>query len=491
MEEINKLFNKYEYILSFFLFLIVYVITYGVVVSADYAFSDDYTFFNDMGHSNPMPLIIGIVQGGRPIYAIYSLIFSLAGDISDLGWIRLISIFGISSFALLMYHNLKRYTNIPLGVIYPASVACGLSPAFQVYSAWTVTSIFPWAASLAGLSALSLPEKTDFQRVATSLALLVCAVFIYQPAGMVFWAFLLPRILLRGTSLNQLKLMIRSLFVMGAALVVDFGSSKILPRVFFSDLPQFNRSALVTDYVGKAEWFLEEVIPNALNLFSISPNVWHILLVVLMIIAACIVKFNRPLIVIKNLSIVGAIIILSYLPNLIIKESWASYRSQVGLDSVIIILVFMSIYELCYITKLKFVCTVIPCIYLTIGCFVAHRNVNEYFVKPQVKELTLVENYLLSQRGLYQAQKFYLVPSSWKDQLSPVLRYDEFGLPSSMQVWVPQGMAWAILEKTSQGVPIGLGRAIVGKIDDAPHKEDILILNMGDALKYLRTEKNT
>lgn len=491
MNNILTLFKNNEYISSFILFFIIYLLTYGVAISADYAFSDDYTFFNDMGHSNPVPLIVGIVQGGRPIYAIYSLIFCLAGSIADLGWIRLISIFGTAAFASLMCYNLKKYTSIPLGVIYPAAIACGLSPAFQVYSAWTVTSIFPWAAFLAGLSALCLPSKIDFQRIATSFVLLVCSVFIYQPAGMVFWAFLLPRVLLEGSGSNQLKLLVRSLIVMGAALIVDFGSSKILPKILFSNLPQFSRSALVTDYAGKIEWFLKEVIPDSLALFSITPRTWCISLVVFVIIAAIILKYKRPISIIKNLAIIGAIAILAYLPNLIIKESWASYRSQVGLDSVIIILFFISIYDICRVAKLKLLSVGFACAILIVGCLTAHRNVDDYFVKPQVKELMLMENYLLSQKALYQAQQFYLVPSSWKDRLSPVLRYDEFGLPSSMQVWVPEGMTWAILKNTSRGVPSGLGHAIVGKIEDAPHKDGVLILNMSEALRYLRIDKNS
>ena len=51
----------------------------------------------------------------------------------------------------------------------------------------------------------------------------------------------------------------------------------------------------------------------------------------------------------------------------------------------------------------------------------------------------------LRESKLQGTKNFCFVLANSTGTLAPVVRYDEFGLPSSSQPWVPQAMAWLIL----------------------------------------------
>jgi hypothetical protein len=71
--------------------------------------------------------------------------------------------------------------------------------------------------------------------------------------------------------------------------------------------------------------------------------------------------------------------------------------------------------------------------------FVATRNLVRYFVEPQAIEYHLLKGQL-RKFDLATVQTIYFIRPDWADGVTSVVRYDDFGLPSSCQPWVPEGM---------------------------------------------------
>jgi hypothetical protein len=71
--------------------------------------------------------------------------------------------------------------------------------------------------------------------------------------------------------------------------------------------------------------------------------------------------------------------------------------------------------------------------------FVASRNLVRYFVEPQAIEYHLLKGQL-RKIDLATVQTIYFIRPNWYDGVTSVVRYDEFGLPSSCQPWVPGPM---------------------------------------------------
>jgi len=94
------------------------------------------------------------------------------------------------------------------------------------------------------------------------------------------------------------------------------------------------RSGLNRDIVGKVEWFWNEPLPNALNLFELAPR-WTLAAAIAIVAAVGIFLLHAP----KRrqalgfLGIAVALVPLSYLPNLLLRENWASYRSLGSLSA--------------------------------------------------------------------------------------------------------------------------------------------------------------
>ncbi len=391
-----------------------------------------------------------ILQGGRPLYALYlKEVLGAVGGIEDLGYMRAFGVAGIGVVCTLVYRSLSQ-TELPRWIVIAGALLFGLIPSYQVYAAWAVASFYPWACVLAAVS-FSLCDgisdlRSEWLRFCGSLLLLTASMAIYQPAAMVFWDFAAIAWLLRA-NIPSVRSILASVAVMFSSLTVGYGLVKIVPLVLLGSSNSFPRTVLVKDYFGKVHWFFKEPLVNSLNIFSIQPSAKLALLVIVMMVVGFFLFCRRDLR--RTLVYIGIAILLvpaSYVPNLVIAENWASYRTQVGLTGLIFIFSIIAFVGWMQFFKACRLIPVLCLIAITGGALAANRNVTAGFAVPQAIEYGLIESALLRTQFNPDDRICFNLPQKAK-AFAKIVRYDEFGTLSSMANWVPFQMAWLILKK--------------------------------------------
>lgn len=357
-------------------------------------------------------------------------------------------------------------------------------PAFQVYSIWAVAAIYPWAAffSIMSFYIISNDDIIKWKSFFVSLFLLILSVMTYQPAAMMYWVAAASVWVATQRRLPPIRNIILPTSVMIMALATDFIASKALPIILFNDSNVFSRTALVSNFYKKTAWFVSQPLIDALNLPSILGNPYVSVFVAVFIAVGMGFFFLwRSDSKIGKIVISALLIPLSYMPNLIVQEDWASYRTQVALTSLITLYGIIALYEYIRLFRLIRLLPIIMIGILVICAYISHKNIMLEFVYPQTNEIKLVSRYLSNKKDLANAKHIYIVPSSWKDSLAPISRYDEFGIPSSSNTWSPPGMVWLILRKEHAPSVKALANATVGPLALAP--KGTTIVNFVQALK--------
>jgi hypothetical protein len=224
------------------------------------------------------------------------------------------------------------------------------------------------------------------------------------------------------------------------------------------------RTALVHHPLAKALWFIHEPLVNALNLWNLVPKISISLFITVFTLSGLLLFLPGKLLERGGKFLLAlALVPLSYLPNLLVQEDGATYRTQVGLTSLLALYAsFALLGWLSFALKanilqdalrkrqwsprrlqLRLAATFLIGGVL-LGSVLAANNVTTYFVVPQAKELSIMASQLNS-AALAQATSIYIIGCTADDSLAPVVRYDEFGLPSCSQFWAVRPMAYILL----------------------------------------------
>jgi len=391
----------------------------------------------------------GIVAAGRPLYALsITQVFGMLSQIGELTHLRTFAVFGIAVLVTLVYRALSL-TSLPRAVAISGALLIGLLPGYQVYAAWTTCFCFPWACALAALAFTFCNEihdlKSGWLRLCGSILLLSMSLATYQPAGMVFWDLAAIAWLLHP-NIPSMRSMLTACGVMLSSMVIEYALVKFLPIALWGSSNNFSRTALVQNYMEKKHWFFRDPLVSALNIFSIHPSSKVALIVVVLILAGFFLFYERNLS--KTLVRIGIAIFLipaTFTPNLIVAELWGPYRAQVALAGLILICAIIAF--LGWISFLQ-AHRWVPLLCLAVvsgSALAANRNLITEFVVPQTSEYQVVKNNLLKEE-FKQTDKIYF-KFARSNTFSQVTRYDEFGLTSSAQSWVPAPMFWLILKE--------------------------------------------
>jgi hypothetical protein len=114
------------------------------------------------------------------------------------------------------------------------------------------------------------------------------------------------------------------------------------------------------------------------------------------------------------------------------------------------------------------------------GALIAARNVTTLFVRPQSTELQLLRTELDDRRA---PQQVVFVKPNWNQGAAPLLRYDEFGLPSTYFPWVP-GPAVILVSREQRSA---LPAIEVLAWDQAPARKNVagdLVVDMRELRKH-------
>ncbi len=509
------------------LFLAVFLTVYTPVLHTDYAFSDDYP---DLAAGPQGGSIPKKIREGRPLYALATWLFlQSATTIEELRYARFGGVVGIGLMAWLVFLILvragwSRFQSFCVGVM------IGTSLPFQVYAAWATAATFPFASTVSGLAFLLAEWALATSRrlrqgllAAGSSLVLLAALTIYQPAAMFFWVCVAIVVLKPDTPPGAMIRRLRFYGLIGmAGLPLAFGVYE-LGAVVYPDHPA--RTGLVQDIPAKVVWFLGEVLPNALNFVLLSPG--YLLLsgqgsvplhqsvdVSIAQAVAGLIYYYSSFILIRSvdvgiawavagltagglllyfqgtwrerlwkLGLAGMLLPLSYAPNLVAAESWASYRSLSSLSSLVVVYTFLAWRGYASRCRQARRLTFSPVWAnaaaggLASACaLLATWHVQTSFVVPQVRELEFMRSQL-TQGNLAEARSIYVIRARWQDTLAPPVRYDEFGLPSSFPDWGALGMVSLLLRELapdSAHLPV-ISVAADGRITPPP---DSLVVDM-------------
>jgi hypothetical protein len=459
------------------------VLLYGTSLVVPYEFSDSYTVLVEGIQGSLQSFDIEVVSFGRPVYALLAnLAFPWMHSIGDLRYLRFIACIGMGLLAWTFYLALRR-----AGVRHSYALAIPLLivtiPPYEIWGAWAICCFFPYAAVMASLSALTLDSaihhhssRRRWGLAALAIVLLLMSIMIYQPAAMVF--FVSAAIFLFCRKLSLKETIIQFLFYCASMVTVigiDALSAKTLPSMLFGvpGLSQL-RTQLATNISDKIGWFFREPLLDALNLWSLVPKSSIAVVVAIFSMVGLFLFLRGKLIErLGKLLIALMLLPLSYLPNLVVAEDWASYRTQAALTGLIALYLGLAILGFLFLffrfqaeffknrqgvfgLSQSVLVTVALLIVVVFGGFVAQRNVSRYVVLPQEVELSYLINQLNSP-ALLTAKSIYVIPCSWSDSISPVVRYDEFGLASCSNSWTPGAMVYLLLRQyfpAQAGLPI-------------------------------------
>ena len=254
--------------------------------------------------------------------------------------------------------------------------------------------------------------------------------------------------------------------VVGLALgyvVVKIGSKWAGPAA-----PNAARNTLTHDVILKGRWFVKSAVYQSLNLVDLTPAVW--LAVVVAVVAVVGVwmllrqrRSPKPLV---YLLIAVCLIPLCYIPNLVVREDVAFYRTQSAMTSLIALLYVCLGAVGLWVTLRDWLrprvsgrslagcgygAVALACAGVAVSVVVAASNVMTYFVEPQSTELRLLRSQVAATPD--GAARIAFVQTGEQQGMTKVVRYDEFGLPSSAQPWVPVPAVMLILREEGRLVP--------------------------------------
>ena len=351
---------------AFGLFLAVFLIAYSPVLVTSYAFYDDYADFAAALQGDISGPINKKIAEGRPLSALLTSSLTVARDIGDLRYVRLLGIVGIAVLAWGVFRLLVRIGWSQVQSFFVCVILCTTLP-FQVYAAWTIAAFNVFATLASGLAFVMGERAFDKQKrlpkwllAAGASLVLLAALTIYQPAAMFFWVFAAVTLLKPDTPLcAMLRRFGWYCLIAFVGMLLGFVVYKLSSALYPGYL---GRGDLVQDIPAKIFWFLLAPFRNALNIGLLSPAHWlfsegssvHSLFHKAMDVVIAWSVFSvvvgglmlywqgTPKERLGKLGVALALLPLSYAPNLLVAADVAAYRSLSVLTSVVVMYAFFA-----------------------------------------------------------------------------------------------------------------------------------------------------
>lgn len=452
-------------VLVFLGYLLALSCLFSAVLLTPAGFTDSYTELAGYLQGSVRGYDIQTVAFGRPLYAmLMDVTMPHIGTIADLRWLRFTALVGLAALALMLYLMLRRVGLGEIPALLIPLILCTLPP-FEVWIAWGICAYFPWAAAVSGAAYLvaeeALRRRASWRRWALAVSgflLLLVSALIYQPALLVFLVFAAITLLFRKDALLPTSIhVVYALAMLILVIGLDALAARVLPQLVYGHGIGGARTELTGAPLDKAIWFVHQPLLDSFNLWNLLPSpalAW--------LIAAGagggLWLFLRGTWRLRAFKMIVAALLLplSYVPNLLVAESWASYRTQAALMSLIALYLCLALIGYGRLLEPILARRASPpagaltvallALLLVVGGATAVSNVQMDFVTPQAEELAFLTRQL-DQPALATAKSVYVIPCTWSDTISPVARYDEFGLPSCSQYWVPGPMVWLVLRE--------------------------------------------
>lgn len=438
--------------LAFFSILLGLLIVYGSVILISYAYLDDY-FWLDLSSQNPQELFKRLMVQGRPLNGwILQWVFSRARTIAGLRGVRALTIGEMALMGWTFYLAFKRARFDRVAACLLAGLAC-LVPAMQVYAAWATSVPIPWSGILAITSALLTAWTLDHTQrrwpvLPVVVAMVLASATIYQPTATVFWPVAALDLFRPENRPSLWRRLAVYLAVAGAGLLLAW-------VVFKFGLAHFpkgyspHRTGFTHHPLYKSLWFLRMPLVDSLNLFVLRPQLWIAgAMAIVLLLGFLHTAAGNQWARIGAFAVAMALFPLSYLPNLAAEENWSSYRTQIGLSWLVLVLgglILKSLLTRRGLQALLFTLTLV-------AASLAAYQVTTLFARPQAQELAELRAEVLRPH-VWSAGKIILLQPTGFNALAPYSRYDEFGRRSLESDWVPQSAINLIRRESAPDAP--------------------------------------
>ncbi len=459
--------------------LVIPVALIGIFLPAlivPYGAADDYPVLSIADGLGPnvafgKSIISTVSASGRPLAGVLDqLFFSTAGTIDNLRFIRLAGVIGVVLLALLLHWALARSGVKGAGAVLIVLFICTI-PSFQEYGAWAVMFNVPYAAILAGGASLIATGAVDepgqrVDRIICASALLLGSLLIYQPGAMFFWVFLAVALIGTATDARRAFRVARMHFAIGiGSLGAAYVIAKLIVNLVGSAAPNPTRNHLTGDPLGKAKWFFKDALFQSLNLGNLTPVRWLAVLVALVVLVGVPLLLWQQGVGARRAAfyiLVGASLVpLTYVPNLVVQEDTAYYRTQIAITSLIALYFCLGAVGLWLTVRPRLqgsslvmgsrIAMGASVAVVVVSVALAARNVTMFWVLPQTTELRLVRSQVATlPPGLTRVA---FAPTAYFDGMAPFVRYDEFGLPSTSHIFVYQPMVYLVLREEGRLTP--------------------------------------
>jgi small basic protein len=483
--------------------------TYSPVLRSEYALADDYTYFFSSSPSEQIYL-----ADGRPLYAIAQVfVHSSIHSLSQLTYLRFIAVVCSIGIAIVFFEVTSHLRGGRIERM-AFAIALGTLPCLHD----VIGMALLWLVPLAGVCAVCAcvltfchfdcerTFKQRFPQLAFALLLMLVANMIYQPMISLYWSvalvFTLDR---RFLSSRAYQSRVLKLILYGVAyFAVCFLAFKLV--FMLSGVTPKARTALATNPLEKLYWFLRIQLPIALNYWQlvVAGSRWWPLLTATSASLLIMIGYSlstwrycrktmtstslterRNVVLVQSLLIV-ALVLLSHVHWLAIKDLPQSYRILVPLGVSAWVLLYWGVRQIAtVILNSRFGQTVNRTAILGVAA-------TSMIVCQHYSEAYLVTSYSLAHRyilfclrdGLQPETKtIHVICQGPDDGLVPDYYIESFGRPPSEARWMIQD--WLALALRECGIQNQVEMITHGGSDDlVPTDSNTLIIDMRKLVNF-------
>jgi hypothetical protein len=446
--------------LLFFLLLVVLLIFYPLFYS-EYVYTDE---INELWLYRPGSNIELIAPGGRWITELLvSKSFAAVDTIHGLTYIRIFGLLIWFACLPLWYIILKRLAAQTPGYEYLPFFTClylVTSLPFSVSVQWASCIMVP-IANTAGLlsGAIAYRYIRDKKKweipVGGILGAIAAGLFSLSTYQSGIGCFLIPFLFhYINTSANRKDLvLIKGLALYFLIYAIYFVIFKIYVSV--NQMGSDSRAGLSTDPLGKLQFFFSHPLKRSfwLNLIVNEENklaraIYKVLIVGWILLAFVRFGFKQWINAVKYMVAVLLVFIISYLPSLVVKESFASNRTMVAINLLVwLVCADMIVYFVKKIAIRKVIAIGVSAVLLGASWY----NFNKVFLPPVLHEYNAISKFVRQNYNSNITTVYLIKPAgdSFEKKFHIQSSMDEFGVPSTFPDWVPENlMQQMVLEIT-------------------------------------------
>jgi hypothetical protein len=443
--------KRKDVFLLFFLLLVVLVIFYPLFYS-EYVYTDE---INELWLYRPGSNIQLIAPGGRWISELLvSKSFAAMDTIYGLTYIRIFGLLIWFACLPVWYVVLKRLTAGNPGYEYLPFFTClylvaGLP--FSVSVQWAACITVP-IANTAGLlsGAIAYRHIRDRKKweipVWGILISIVAGLFCLSTYQSGIGCFLLPFLFhyINASGTRKDLVLIKGLILYFLINAIYFVIFKIYVSV--NQVGSDSRAGLSTDPLGKLQFFFSHPLKRSfwLNLIVDEDNklaraIYKVLMASLMMLAFVRFGIKQWLNALKYIVVVLLVFIISYLPSLVVKESYASNRTMLALNLLVwLVCADMIVYFVKQVAIRKVIAIGVSVVILGASWY----NFSKVFLQPVLYEYSAVRTYVQHNYNRNITTVYFIKPAgdSFEKMFNIQSSMDEFGVPSTLPEWVPENL---------------------------------------------------